>query len=274
MDSNEPALPLVFVHGMRVSHTMWQPVMQAIGTRHPMAAPDLPGHGARRGEPFTMPGAVAAVAEAVDELGGRAMVVGLSLGGYVAMATAGSHPERVAGLVAMGCTALPRGLFGATYRGAGRVAARYPKGVDRLSVFSFRRALPGPLAEAMVAGGLNSEIISDIVAAVAGQDPLASLAAYPGPVWLVNGERDRFRRQEGRFARACHQGRLTILPGRGHISSLADPTAVARQVLDAAAAATASRSNPTPAPPDRPAVPKRGPADRLDGAALPADDAA
>lgn len=107
MKANTTGLPLVFVHGMRVSGTMWQPVIDTLGTRHPTAAPDLPGHGSRRAEPFTLPGAVAAVTDAIDALGGRALVVGLSLGGYVAVATAGSHPDRVLGLVAMGCTATP-----------------------------------------------------------------------------------------------------------------------------------------------------------------------
>ncbi|MFF4603391.1 alpha/beta fold hydrolase [Streptomyces sp. NPDC001339] len=237
MDANEQALPIVFVHGMRVSGTMWRAVIRAIGTRHPTAAPDLPGHGTRRGEPFTMPGAVAAVAEAVDELGGRALVVGLSLGGYVALATAAAHPERVRGLVAMGCTTLPRGPVAVAYRGMARAGGRYPEAVNRLSAFALRRGLPRPLAEAMVAGGLSSETMPDIVNSVAGQDPLASLAAYPGPVWLVNGERDHFRRHERHFVRSCRQGRLVLLPGRGHLTSLADPAVVARQVLDAAAVA-------------------------------------
>ncbi|WP_443074181.1 alpha/beta fold hydrolase [Streptomyces sp. NBC_01456] len=65
---------------------MWRPVIQAIGKDHPTAAPDLPGHGSRRGEPFSIAGAVAAVTDTIDELGGRALLVGLSLGGIVATA--------------------------------------------------------------------------------------------------------------------------------------------------------------------------------------------
>ncbi|MCF3144480.1 alpha/beta fold hydrolase [Streptomyces platensis] len=239
MESNEAGLPIVFVHGMRVSGTMWRPVIQALGDRHPMAAPDLPGHGTRRGEPFTMPGAVAAVVDAVDQLGGRAMVVGLSLGGYVAVATAAAHPERVLGLMAMGCTASPRGVFGAVYRGAGRLAAGCPEEFNRLSAFVFRRALPRPQADAMAAGGLSSEVVPSVVEAVRGMNPLASLAAYPGPVWLVNGERDHFRRHERRFLNACRNGRLTIRPRCGHITSLTDTADLARQVRDAAAVVTA-----------------------------------
>ncbi|WP_244416850.1 alpha/beta fold hydrolase [Streptomyces hygroscopicus] len=239
MESNEAGLPIVFVHGTRVSGAMWRPVIHTIGERHPMAAPDLPGHGGRRGEPFSIPGAVAAVTAAVDELGGRALLVGLSLGGYVALATAGAHPDRVLGAVAMGCSALPRGLFGAVYRGAARLAAGHPRQADRLSAFAFRRALPRPQAHAMVSGGLSSEVTPSVVKAVREMDPLASLSAYPGPVWLVNGERDHFRRNERLFLNACRDGRLIIRPGYGHITSLTDTPDLTRHVLDAAAVVTA-----------------------------------
>lgn len=70
-------------------------------------------------------------------------------------------------------------------------------------------------------------------------DTLASLAAYPGPVWLVNGERDHFRRDERDFLKACRDGRLLLLPRCGHLTSLADTGAVAALVRDAAAVATA-----------------------------------
>ncbi|MFE0376415.1 alpha/beta fold hydrolase [Streptomyces inhibens] len=240
MESRESALPIVFVHGIRVSGTMWRPVRERIGDRHPTAAPDLPGHGARRGERFTMSGAVDAVAEAIDELGGRALVVGLSLGGYTGIATAGCHPGRVAGLVAMGCAALPRGLFSAVYGGAAWAGARWPEAGNRLSAWGFRRVLPGPVAEAMASGGLACEVMPSVVAAVEEMEPRASLAAYAGPVWLVNGARDPFRRDERALLRACRDGRLSVRPGQGHITSLADTAALARTVLDAAAVAVKS----------------------------------
>lgn len=151
----------------------------------------------------------------------------------------GAHPDRVLGVVAMGCTALPRGLFGAVYRGAARLAAGHPRQADRLSAFAFRRALPRPQAHAMVSGGLSSEVAPSVVKAVSEMDPLASLSAYPGRVWLVNGERDHFRRDERRFLHASRDGRLVIRPGCGHITSLTDTPDLTRHVLDAAAVVTA-----------------------------------
>nr|WP_225311068.1 alpha/beta hydrolase [Microbispora cellulosiformans] len=225
-------LPIVFVHGIRLSGTMWSPVRALLQV--PSAAPDLPGHGVRRGLPYDTEAACDVVAEVITGLGGRALVVGLSLGGYVGIATAARHPDLVAGLVAMGCTARPGGAGAQAYRVAGRLAARDPEFANRVSRFALRRMLPGPTGEAMIEGGLSCEVVPAVVEAVAKEDPIASLAGYPGRVWLVNGARDPFRADEREFLRACADGSLTHVQGRGHLTVLADPGRVARFVEEAA----------------------------------------
>ncbi|MBG0828192.1 alpha/beta hydrolase [Planomonospora sp. ID67723] len=222
-------LPIVFVHGIRVSATMWGPVMSRLA--RPAVAVDLPGHGTRRGEPFAMEAAASAVAEAIDGVGGRAFVAGLSLGGYVGIAAAERFPGRVAGLVAMGCTALP-GRHAGIYRFIASLSAWDPSLADRISAYGLRRALPGPAGEAMVAGGLSCEVMPQVVEAVTGHGQLAALSAYPGRVWLVNGARDPFRADERTFLRACRDGRLILVPRRGHLGMLAAPGALARLVGD------------------------------------------
>src|SRR5665647_3273547 len=93
--------PVVLIHGIRVTSTMWRAQQDALAsTGRPVIAVDLPGHGARSGEPFTIDGALAVVHDAVDELGRRAVVVGLSLGGYIAITYSARFPESVAGVVA------------------------------------------------------------------------------------------------------------------------------------------------------------------------------
>lgn len=231
------AMPVVFVHGTRVSGTMWSPVRALLSA--PSAAPDLPGHGRRRGLPYDMEAACAVVAGAIAGLGGRALVVGLSLGGYVGIATAARHPGLVAGLVAMGCTTRPDRARTHAYRLAGRLAARGPALADRVSRFALRRMLPGPAGEAMVEGGLSCEVVGSVVDAVTGEDPVASLRAYPGRVWLLNGARDPFRADEREFLRACADGSLTHVPGRGHLTVLADPAWLAAFVDGAARAVSA-----------------------------------
>ncbi|GLX01468.1 alpha/beta hydrolase [Microtetraspora sp. NBRC 16547] len=227
-------LPIVLVHGLRVTGSMWSPVRSLL--RSPSAAPDLPGHGSRRGVPYDMDAACDVVAECIAGLGGRALVAGLSLGGYVGIATAARHPSMVAGLVAIGCTARPAGTLVHVYRLAARLAAAKPALADRVSAYGLRRVLPGPAAEAMVAGGISCEVIPSVVEAVTSEDPEGSLRRYPGRVWLVNGSRDRFRANELDFLRACQNGSLTVISGRGHLGVLAAPDRLAA-FLDKAAVA-------------------------------------
>ncbi|WP_084779596.1 alpha/beta fold hydrolase [Planobispora rosea] len=253
-------VPVVFVHGIRVSATMWGPVMDRLD--RPAVAVDLPGHGTRRGEPFTMEAATSAVAAAIDEVGGRAFVTGLSLGGYVGIAVAERFPGRVAGLAALGCTALP-GRYAWIYRSLASLAARDPSLADRISAYGLRRALPGPAGEAMVAGGLSCAVMPQAVTAVAGHDQLAALSAYPGRVWLVNGARDPFRANERDFLRACRDGRLILVPRRGHLGALAAPGPLARLLGDLYDQADGGRAGrPESGAGDRAGRPEKGAGDQ------------
>src|SRR5699024_7802679 len=74
---------VILVHGIRASRTMWRSQLAALEEAGvPALAPDLPGHGARADEEFTVEAALAAIEDAAESLGGEVVVVGLSLGGY------------------------------------------------------------------------------------------------------------------------------------------------------------------------------------------------
>ena len=76
---------IVFVHGTRLTGAMWSAQQAALADEFRTIAVDLPAHGSREAEPFTLDAAAAAVDDAIGtEAAGRAVVVGLSLGGYVA----------------------------------------------------------------------------------------------------------------------------------------------------------------------------------------------
>jgi pimeloyl-ACP methyl ester carboxylesterase len=228
-------VPVVFLHGLRVSGSMWGPVARRVAAGRAVDVPDMPGHGGRRGEDFGVDAAVDAVTAAIDRVGGRAVLVGVSLGGYLAIATAARHPERVAGVVAMGCTTVPDRSSVLAYRALAAFIARGSGRGDRFSERAFRRMLPPDVAAAMVAGGIDGSVVPQVVQALAGFDVLGALRSYPGPVWLVNGEWDHFRRNEGAFLRACRQGRLAVWPRRHHLSCMADTDHLVRTVNDVCA---------------------------------------
>lgn len=227
-------VPILLVHGIRTSATMWRQQVDELRTAgHAVLAIDLPGHGTRQGEQFTVEASLDAIDSGVTALGGRVMLVGLSLGGYYAIAYAGAHPERVIGLVAAGCSTVPGGPGLAAYRGLARGIHRLPDRGLWLHTAMVRALVPRQGALDVLAGGVALDVMDAGLRATSTLTPLASLAAYPGPVWLVNGSLDQFRLHERRFLAACRHGRLVIVPGATHLVSLAQPrrfTAVLRRV--------------------------------------------
>ncbi|WP_046470561.1 alpha/beta fold hydrolase [Allosalinactinospora lopnorensis] len=229
------SVPIVLVHGLRVSGSMWRAQVEALGAQgRRVVAPDLPGHGGRRGEEFTLGAAVDAVAGVIDEVGGRALLVGLSLGGFVSIATAAALPERVSGLVAASCTVRPVQALTHVYRIPAVLMDRLPDKGKAVNQRFHRLTLPGEAAEAVLGGGLAMEAARAVIDEIAEMEVLGALGAYSGPVWLINGARDHFRIHEKRFLDACADGRLLNVPRAGHMVSLDQPENFTKIVADAA----------------------------------------
>jgi two-component system response regulator DesR len=153
---------LVLVHGSRLSATQWVPQTTRLADAadvHPwleVVTPDLPGHGGRSHEPFTLDRAVGALAAAVEAEPGPDLVVlaGHSLGGYVAATYAATFPRRLDGLVLLGSAAVPRGAGAAAYRAVAALTER--AGPDRMTRVNDRvlgRLYAADLVEPVVAGG-------------------------------------------------------------------------------------------------------------------------
>ncbi|WP_280437094.1 alpha/beta fold hydrolase [Nocardia carnea] len=227
-------VPVVLVHGIRLSGRCWIGVADEMRAERPVTTVDLPGHGPRRGEPFTMTAAVDTVRTAVEQAGGRALLVGHSLGGYAAIAAAAELGEQVAGLVVAGSTCVPSRTMTVPFRLAHRLLSTRRDGGERLSNRVFEAVLPERVATAIAEGGIATEVVPDMVRAVDGFDPLARLGRYQGPVWLINGSRDHFRAHEHRFAAATNRSRLLVVPRAGHYLPLAEPRRFARLIRDIA----------------------------------------
>ncbi len=224
---------VVLVHGIRASRTMWLRQLEALEVAGvPAVAPDLPGHGQRAGETFSLDGALAAIEDAAPT-GGGAVVVGLSLGGYLALHWAARTEQRVAGVLAAGCSTRPRGAGLAAYRRLAALIGRLPDGGRRLNDTMARLALPRQAREDLAAGGMEVGVMDAALAAMAGVDPIADLRAVGDvPVRLVNGRWDHFRTEERRFLAASANGRLHVVPGATHLVSLVRPAEFNRIMLD------------------------------------------
>lgn len=228
-------VPIVLAHGLRSSSSMWRPQVEFLEAQgRTVVAPDLPAHGSRRGEDFSVGRAVDTVLEAIDSVGGRALLVGLSMGGLVSIAAAGAAPGRIAGLVAASCTAQPAQSLAQVYRIPAVLMERLPDKGAAVNERFHRLTLRDGAADAVVDGGLAVEAGTAVIDELSTIDALSALSAYPGPVWLINGARDHFRIHEKAFFDACVEGRLVNVPRAGHMVSLDQPVNFSRIVSDAA----------------------------------------
>jgi pimeloyl-ACP methyl ester carboxylesterase len=93
--------PLLLTHGYGASRAMWDPNAEALGAGRDVITWDLPGHGATGAtDGFSHAEAVGAMLALLDDAGAdRAVVGGMSLGGYLSLAFNLAHPERVAALL-------------------------------------------------------------------------------------------------------------------------------------------------------------------------------
>lgn len=234
----DAGIPVLLLHGIRTSSTMWRAQVDAL-TRAgvPVQAIDLPGHGAHLGEAFTLEGARAAIDDAVGRLGGRVLLVGLSLGGYLALDYTARHPDRVAALVAAACSTSPQVPLRAAWAELARWIERSPGSGAGLNAAVVRASLSPQAAQDIGAGGFALTVMSQALREIGELDPVADLAGLRCPVWVVNGRLDHFRGQERRMLAAARSSgqpvHHVVVPRAKHLVSLDAPVAFTRVVLEA-----------------------------------------
>lgn len=223
---------LVLIHGSRLTRAMWTPQFEQLSDEMRLIAPDLPGHGALAVQSFSLDAALDQIVALVDAVaGGRAIICGLSLGGYVALAFAERYPQHTAALALSGCSYSFRSglglVFGAPYALASRLMTSYLAPLlARADERIFRSRYPSSLADAIIRGGFFYRPFPAIVAALRDFDPAPALRAYPGATLLLNGRADPiFRRGERLYLQALARGRLLVVDGAAHLVNLDQPAA-------------------------------------------------
>lgn len=228
---------VVLVHGLRTSATMWRGQVLALeAAGHEAIAIDLPGHGRRMGERFTLDGAVEAIASAVESARHPVFLCGFSLGGYTSIHYAGSAERPITGLLAASCGTRPHRLFLESWRAAAGVIRRFPDRGRGLNDWAVRVAVRDPqLADDVLRGGVALDVMDDALRELRALHPLESLRHIHRPIWLVNGTLDHFRFEERRYLAAAPSARLIHVPGATHMVSLTRPAAFTRILMDALA---------------------------------------
>lgn len=238
-------MAVVFVHGHPFDQSMWDAQVEALSWRYRVITLDLRGYGASdvpNVEATTLEATMLAattletmasdIRALLDHLQvERAVVVGLSMGGQVAMAFADLFPERLAGLVLAATFAEADTPEGARARRA--MAERF---VQEGSVLPGGEMVPKLLAAASVKR--DPQLAVKVFTMIANAPPSGAAAAIRGralrkdyldalrgvrvPVLIVAGTEDQYSSVEKarRMQEAIPGAQLEIFEGVGHLPNL------------------------------------------------------
>jgi pimeloyl-ACP methyl ester carboxylesterase len=214
---------------------MWDQQIDFFSPRFRVIAPDAFGFGGSHPpRPWTMPDMGGAVLEVLDHLQvDRCILVGLSMGGYIALPLTLSNPTRVAQLV----LAHTRARSDTEVERANRntmIEALRQEGIVTLPARMVPRLL-GPGASVSLRQSLTESILGataeasiHAVAAMRDRfDHTQDLRRISCPTLVITGPDDAIIKVEDSRAMAANlpQGRLAVIPGTGHLSNLEAPAA-------------------------------------------------
>lgn len=217
----EDAPAIVLLHGVGNTGLMWRRHMDAL-PEFQCLAPDLPGHGRSAGITWASRRDTAdRIIELIEALPARrANVVGLSLGGSVALEILGRRPEALDHVVIDGCSATPA-----------RLAALMKAAVAVTAPFIRRRSVGRVVATAL--GVRDQAAIDDLLDQFSQVDPRSFRRAFADaqdvritpaligaacPTLLVAGERElaNVRASNRLLAELLPRAASRVMPGAGH----------------------------------------------------------
>ena len=220
--SGEPVF--LCLHGLVDDLTIWDRLAPELADRGTVARYDQRGHGEAGSPtgPYSRDDLAADAVGVLDRLDvDRAVLVGHSMGGIMAMAAAVNHPDRIAGLVLIGTTSQASAKAAAWYS---RIAqAGVDEGVDGLA-----RAIYGEGKQRPISG--DPVGIAEVTRTLEAlhDDPLTPyLAAVRCPVLLVVGEHDPMGVKATEIAAgALPDSTVSVVDGVGHWVHVQQPDAI------------------------------------------------
>ncbi len=242
---------VLLLHSLAAHGHWWDGVASHLRYRYHVIALDLRGHGGSEwvpsgpgGDGYGFDDYVGDVATVIDLLGWqRPVVMGHSLGGYLAAQLAAAHPERVGAVVVADImTGFSEELAARAARQAERPGPQFASASDAGA--RFRLAPPETAASAEALHHLGEAGVVERGAGVwehafdrrvflhPPPDPWAFLPRVACPLLVMRGESSAVMTREAaeRVAGAVSNGTLVELPGAYHHLILDDPAGFAARV--------------------------------------------
>lgn len=242
---------VVLLHAFPMDSSLWAAQRQGLaqaGFR--VITPDLPGFGgsAQAEEPPSLDVMAEGVVELLDRLGiDRAVVGGLSMGGYVTLALLRLHPDRLSAIILADTkagadapdAAASREMVAAAVEAAGTAAGLADGMLPHLLGATTRESRPEVVAT--VRRWIGAQPAAGVAwaqrAMAARRDSLADIAAFGRPVLVLCGAEDTISpaTDAAEMADAARSGgsitTVVEVPAAGHLSAVEDPDAVTQALL-------------------------------------------
>jgi 3-oxoadipate enol-lactonase len=225
-------VPLLLIHAFPLDRTLWRAQIAGLQQPYRVIAPDLRGFGRSSetdGNPVTMEQYAADLKALLDSLNVKQAVVGgLSMGGYIALAFIAQYANRVQGLVLANTRALPDSEAARQTRltNAARVRA---EGLGFL-IDALSPHLLGPTAKPelhitvrlMMARQRASGVASALLGMAARPDRTPLLPRVKVPTLIITGSADALISPVDSEAmhQSIPQSTLVCIPQAGHLSNL------------------------------------------------------
>lgn len=232
-------LPVVFLHAFPLNRTMWTAQEDVLSSQFRIITIDLRGHGESDAPlwHYSLDQSADDVRALLDHLSiQQAVLVGLSMGGYVLFAFYRTYAERVKGLVLADTRAqadTPEGKEGRSQM----AQTAYKKGPTAIADIMIPKLLsPATIqtrpevvqrVRAMIEGNQISGIAGDLMAMAERLDSVPLLKQIACPTQIIVGELDRATPPADAklMAEQIPGARLALIPNAAHLANLEQPEA-------------------------------------------------
>lgn len=240
-DERGQGTPVVLIHGYPLNRMIWEAQWEGLAQHARIIAPDLRGFGESEmvaAEPMSVDIYADDVREFLDAIGVNepAIITGLSMGGYVALAYLRRYPSHVAGLILANTKATADTLEGKAGRDKNITIAR-EKGAAAIAdgmlpkVFSPKTYTANPELVDQGKRIMNSATVPGIIGALEAMrdrpDSTGTLLEFSQPTLIIAGADDQLMSaaDQENMKQAARNSTLVTIPDAGHLSPMEQPNA-------------------------------------------------